>query len=96
MIFDPLRVATEAIALMQHRHVPVGQPRAFVKMTAGERAQPVEMRFDMAKQRIGQMDAEQVRQRRIGAVEIHSGRIRREQSRLIGRRCYTILLEWLH
>jgi hypothetical protein len=30
------------------------------------------------------MDAEQIRQRRIGAVEIHPRRIGRQQSRLIG------------
>src|SRR6266699_2602401 len=34
--------------------------------------------------RIGKMDAKQIRQRRIGAVEIHSRCIRREQPRLIG------------
>jgi hypothetical protein len=84
MIFDPLDVAAEAVALVQHRYVPVGQPRAFIEMTAGERAQAVEMRLDMAKQRIGQMNPQQIRQRRIGAVEIHSGRIRREQPRPIG------------
>ena len=84
MIFDPLRVAAKAVALVQHRRMPVGQPRAFVEMAAGERAEPVEMRLDMAEQRIGQMDAQQIRQRRIGAVEIHAGRIRREQARLVG------------
>ena|GEM_PF-14680 len=84
MIFDPLRVAAKTVALMQHRHVAVGKPRAFVEMTAGERAQAVEMRLDVAEQRIGQMNAKQIRQRRIGAVEIHSGCIRRQQSRLLG------------
>jgi hypothetical protein len=49
----------------------------------------------MAEQRIGQMDAEQVRQRRIGAVEIHPRRIRREQSRLIGWNCHIVVLAWL-
>ncbi len=83
MIFDPLRVAAEAVALMQHRHVPVGEPRAFVEMTAGERAQPIEMRLDMAEQRVRQMDAQQIRQRGIGPVEIHSRGVGREQSRLV-------------
>jgi hypothetical protein len=92
MILDPLDVAAEAIALVQHRHVTVGKPRAFVEMTAGERAQAVEMRLDMAEQRIGQMDAEQVRQRRIGAVEIHPRCIRREQSRLISWNCHIVVL----
>jgi hypothetical protein len=48
----------KTVALMQHRHVAVGKPRAFVEMTAGKRPQPVEMRLDMAKQRVGQMDAQ--------------------------------------
>ena len=85
MILDPLDVAAEAVALVQHRHVAVGKPRAFVEMAAGERAQPVEMRLDMAKQRIGQMDAQQIGQRRIGAVEIHAGGVGRQQSRLVRR-----------
>jgi hypothetical protein len=95
MILDPLRVAAKTVALVQHRHVTVGKPRAFVEMTAGERAQAVQMRFDMAKQRIGQMNAEQVRQRGVGAVKIHSRRIRREQSRLIGWNCRIMVLAWL-
>ena len=51
VIFDILRVAPKTVALVQHRHVAVGQPRAFVEMTAGQRAEPVEMRLDMAEQR---------------------------------------------
>ena len=95
MIFDVLRIAAEPVALMQHRRVTVGEPRAFVEMAAGEPAEPVEMRLDMAKQRLGQMQPQQIGQRRIGPVEIHPRRIRREQSRLVGGGC-AILLEWLH
>ena len=95
MIFDPLRVAAEPVALVQHRHVAVGEPGAFVEMAAGELAQPVEMRLDMAEQRVGQMDAQQIRQRRIGAVEIHPRRIRREQSRPIGRLGHFVVFGWL-
>ena len=53
------------------------------------------MRLDMAKQRFRQMQAQQIRQRRIGPVEIHPRRVRREQPRLAGSG-YAILLEWLH
>ena len=95
VIFDPLRVAAETVALVQHRGVAVGQPRAFVEMTAGERAEPVEMRLDVAEQRIRQMNAQQIRQRRIGAVEIHARRIRRQQSRLIGRHRDFVVSGWL-
>ena len=82
MIFDPLRVPPKTIALVQHRHMPIGKPRAFIEMTAGECTQPIEMRLDVAKQRIGQINTEQIRQRRIGPVKVHTGCIRRKQSRL--------------
>jgi hypothetical protein len=95
MILDPLRVAAETIALVQYRHVAVGQPRAFVEMTAGEPAEPVEMRLDMAEQRIRQMNAQQVGQRRIGAVKIHPRRIRRQQTRLIGRCRHVVMFAQL-
>ena len=86
VIFDLLGIAAELVALVQHRRMAVGKPRAFVEMAAGKPAQPIEMRLDMAKQRIGQMQAQQIRQRRIGAVEIHPRGVRREQSRLVGER----------
>jgi hypothetical protein len=69
----------------------VGKPRAFVEMAAGERTQPIEMRLDMPEKRVGQMNAEQVAQGRIGAVEIHAGRIRGEQSRRLGRNCHVAM-----
>ena len=43
-----------------------------------------------------QMQTQQIRQRRIGPVEIHARRIRREQSRLVGRSDCTVLHAWLH
>jgi hypothetical protein len=76
--------------------VAVGEPSAFVEMAAGERAQPVEMRLDVAKQRFGEMQAQQIRQRRIGPVEIHPRGVRGEQSRLVRMSCPAILLAWLH
>jgi hypothetical protein len=45
----------------------------------------------MAEQRLREMDAKQIRQRRIGAVKIHPRRIWRKQSRLIGRRCQIVV-----
>ena len=96
VIFDALRVAAELVALVQHRRMAVGEPRAFVEIAAGQFAEPVEMRLDMAEQRIGQMQPQQIGQRRIGAVEIHARRIGREQSRLVGRICRAIMHAWLH
>jgi hypothetical protein len=95
VILDPLRVAPEPVALVQDRHVAVGEPRALVEMAAGQFPQPVEIGLDMAEQRVGQMDAQQIRQNRIGAVEIHPRRIRREQSRPIRRLRHFVVFGWL-
>ena len=78
---------------MQHRRMPVGQPRAFVEMAAGQFAEAIEMRLDMPEQRVGQIDAQQVGQRGIGAVEIHARRVGREQVRL---RRDVLLKELMH
>jgi hypothetical protein len=60
-------------------------------MAAGQAAEPVEMRLDMAEQSIRQMNAQDIGQRRIGAVEIHPGGIRREQSGLAGGRRHFVV-----
>ncbi len=96
VILDPLRVAAELVALVQHRRMAVGQPRAFVEMAAGHGAEPVEMRLDVAERRVRQMQAQQIGQRRIGPVKIHAGGVGREQSRRIGNGGPAIVLEWLH
>ncbi|MGY4484751.1 uncharacterized protein involved in high-affinity Fe2+ transport [Bradyrhizobium sp. LM3.2] len=49
MVFDPLHVAAELVALVQHRRVPVGEPRAVVEMAAGQFTQAIEMRFDVTE-----------------------------------------------
>jgi len=86
VIFDPLHIAAELVALMQYRHMPIRQPCAFVEVPAGKLAQPIEMRLDMTEQRIRQVDAQEVRQGRIGAVEIHPRGVGREQPGLIRAR----------
>jgi hypothetical protein len=83
MVFDPLYVAAEAVALMQHRHMAVGKPRAFVEATAGQLTQAIQMRLDVAKQGIRQMDAQQIGQRRIGTIEVHAGGVGSQQSRAV-------------
>ena len=35
VILDVLGIAAELVALVQHRRVAIGQPRAFVEMAAG-------------------------------------------------------------
>lgn len=67
MIFDPLPVVAEAIALMQNRAMLVGKARALVERTAGKRTKPVKVRLDMLKQRRRQIDAKQIGEDRIGS-----------------------------
>ena len=52
-------------------------------MVAGERAEAVEMRRDVTDQLFRQMDLQEVRQRLIGAVEVHAAGIGRQQARLL-------------
>jgi hypothetical protein len=54
------------------------------------------MRLDMAEQPIRKMDTKQIGQRRIGPIEIHAGRIRRQQSRLVRRSGYIVFFWLLH
>ena len=68
----------------------------FVEMAAGQFAEPIKIRLDVAKQRLGQMQFQKIRQRRIGPVEIHSRRVGGQQARLAGGRRSQILLERLH
>jgi hypothetical protein len=91
-----LDVAAELVALVQHRHVTVRDASAFVEIAAGQFTEAIEMRLDVAEQRIGQMQFEQIGQRRIGPIKIHSRGVGGEQARLAGRGGLTIMRAWLH
>jgi hypothetical protein len=81
VVLDPLLVAPEPVAVVQDRHVPVGQARAVVQLVARERAQAVEMRLDMTSERRGKVDLEQVRERAIRPEEVEPGGVGRDQAR---------------
>ena len=86
MVLDPLDVAAEAIALVQLRHVAVGQARAFVEMAAGERTGSSSRCGSIWRNSAsGRWVRSRSRQRRVGAVEIHAGGVGRQQSRLVRR-----------
>ena len=51
MVVDPVLVAAEAVARMQHRRVLVGDAREFIEPAAGQRAEPVEMRLEPRENR---------------------------------------------
>jgi hypothetical protein len=84
MIFDPLHVAPEPVALVEHRTMAVGQSRAFVEMAAGKFAQPIEMRLEMADQPFREINAQEIGERGIRAEEIHARGIGRKQCRSVG------------
>ncbi len=50
VVLDPLPVAAEAVAVVQHRRVLVGERRALIEFAGGEFTEPVEMRFEMCAQ----------------------------------------------
>ena len=78
MKLDPLRVAAEAVAMMQHRRVLVGKARALIEVIACERAEPVEMRRDVRVQFVGEIELEQIGERRIGRKEIQPSGVGRD------------------
>ena len=78
MIIDPVLVAAEPVARIQHRRVLVGDPRQFIKPAASERAEAIEMRLQPAKIIRLQVEPEQVAQAAIDRVEILSRAIRRD------------------
>jgi hypothetical protein len=81
---------------MQHRDMAIGQSRTFVEVAAGEFPQPVEMRLDMAEQRIRKMYAQEISEREIRAIEVHARGVRREQSGLTGALCGILLDGFVH
>jgi hypothetical protein len=81
---------------MQHWRMAVGKPRALVERPAGEFSEEIEIRLDMAKQRIGQMQPQQIRQRGIGPIKIHARGVGREQSWLVDPGPTPVIREWLH
>lgn len=87
MILDVLRVAAEAVALMQDRRMAIGQPRALVEPAACQSAEAVEMWLDVIDQGVRQMNAQKIGKRWIGAIEIQSGRIGSDQVRGVAGLC---------
>ena len=81
VVLDPLLVSPEPIALVQDRHVPVGEARAAIELIARQRAQAIEMRLDVAPERLGQIDPEQVPERGIRPEEVEPGGVRRDEAR---------------
>ena len=50
MVFDPILVASEAVARMQDRRVPIGDPRQLVETPARKCAEAIQVRYQMPVQ----------------------------------------------
>ena len=81
MVVDPVLVAAETIARIQHRRMLVGGPRQFVQPAAGQRAEAIEMRLKPPKIARLQIKPEQIAQAAIDRIKILPGAIRRQMDR---------------
>ena len=70
VVVDPVLVAAEAVARMQHRRMLVGDLRQLVEPAAGERAQPIEMRRHVREQRRLHVERQQVLELPVDGIEI--------------------------
>ena len=70
MMLDPLLVAAEAVAVVQHRRMLVGLVGPAIQIAAGECAQPVEVRPEMDLLVRAEIEAQQIAQAPIGLEEI--------------------------
>ena len=78
MVVDPVLVAAEAVARMQHRRVLVGHHGEIVEAVAGERAQPLEMRRHRRAQAGLQVERQQVLELPVDGIEVPAVRIGRD------------------
>jgi hypothetical protein len=80
VVLDVLGILAAAGAAVQLGRMAVGGQRQRLQLAAGQRAQPVEMRRQMRGQVRRQIQAQQPRERRIGAPEIDSVAVRNRGS----------------
>ena len=79
MELDPVLVATEGVARMQHGPVPVRQPGQLVEAPAGDFAEAAEMRKHVFAQVVRQVERQQVLQAPVDVEEVHPVAIRRQR-----------------
>ena len=78
MVVDPVFVAAETVARMQHRRMLVGGFRQLIQPAARQRPEAMEMRFEPPKIVRRQIELQQIAQAAIDQVEVQSGAIRRD------------------
>jgi hypothetical protein len=70
VMLDPLHVAAEAVAVVQHRRMLVGKAGPTVEIAAGELAQAVEVRPEVRLFLRRQVEPEQIAETRIGPEQV--------------------------
>ena len=78
MIVDPVLVAAEPIACIQHRRVFVGGPGQLIQPAARERAEAIEVRIQPAEIVRQKIKREQIAQAAIDGVEIRTRTVGRD------------------
>jgi hypothetical protein len=93
MILDPVFIAAEAIARVQHRRMFVGNFRQFVEFSAREFTEAIVMRLHLRAQLRIHVELEEILQSAIDAIEVHSAAIEREMigsARWLGDFCFHV------
>ena len=75
VIVDPVLVAAETVARMQHRRMLVGGARQFIEPAAGQFAEAMEMRFQMLEIIRRKIEPDEIAQAAIDGVEIFTGAV---------------------
>ena len=70
VVVDPVLVAAEAVARLQHRRMLVGHHRQLVEPAAGQRAQPLEMRRHLLAQAGLHVEPHQVLELAVDRIEV--------------------------
>ena len=78
VVVDPVLVAAEAVARLQHRRMLVGHHGEIVEAVAGERPQPLEMRRHRRPQAGLEIERQQVLELPVDGVEVPAMRIGRD------------------
>ena len=83
MVVDPVLVAAEAVARLQHRRMLVGHHGKLVEAVAGERAQALEMRRHRRAQAGLEVERQQVLELPVDGIEVPAVRVGRDVLRAV-------------
>ncbi len=92
MVVDPVFVAAETVARMQHRWMLVGGFRQLIQPAARQRPEAMEMRLEPPKIVRRQIELQQITQAAVDQVEVLTGAVRRDAIGAVAevRRCCNV------